>query len=93
MALTVLNKYAEDKRKYSFDYSDLTEIAGGDTIASVGTITAAPSGLTIGTGVVNGTHVDCIISGGTAGVSYVLSCPATLTSTAQKICKGILYVE
>jgi hypothetical protein len=75
----MLTKYQEDSRVAIFDFSLLDEMIAGDTIAS-GTVSASPSGLTLGSVTNTTTAVKVPISGGTSGTKYTLTIDAT---TAQ----------
>jgi hypothetical protein len=66
-------------RVYEWDFSDFDELEAGETISSPA-VTADPSGLTIGTPSVSGSSVFCRLSGGTAGVTYEVTCAVTLSS-------------
>lgn len=63
---------------FSFDFGDEGEIAAGEVIESA-TVTAAPSGLTIGPAAPDsdGSGVLVQISGGQDGVRYKVTCLAT----------------
>jgi hypothetical protein len=71
----LLSKEVVDNRVYSFDWSNIAEIRGGEQIVSA-TITPDLGGLTIGLPViVQSLHlVTARISGGTLGSTYNLEC-------------------
>lgn len=77
-----LTKNVADDRIYTFDFAALEELVAGQTISSA-TVTAAPSGLTIGSPSVVGATVRADISGGTAGVGYILT--VTITTNASAV--------
>ncbi len=70
-------KRAAWSRAYEFDFGDFEEVIAG-AVLSAPSVTASPSGLTIGSPVVSGTDVNVQISGGTAGVAYLVTCTVTL---------------
>jgi len=73
MRVTVINKFPSEDRAYEFDFSEFPEIEkNGETISSVTSATASPSGLTIGaTSILSGSKkVSVRISSGTAGQVY-----------------------
>jgi len=77
-----LRKSPGDIRNYYLDYGAMAEIAvDGETIASA-SITSTPSGLTIGSPVINGTKVVFLITGGTTNATYLITVSAT-TSTSK----------
>ncbi len=83
----VLTKYAAEARQYILDFSQMPEIVGGDTLASVTSVTATPSGLTVGTGSISGATVLVELSGGTSGTLY--SVEAVVATTAGWVLAGV----
>lgn len=74
--IPVLTKQPTENRVYAFDYSLQPEIKdNAETISSTGTVTATPSGLTIGTPTIHadGKQVLVRISGGVDQTNYVVT--------------------
>ena len=82
MAGTLYNKYVADKKRATFKYSgmlapgDTLSLAGGDATVTADSGTPAGSALTITTPVVTSTEVQALVSGGTAGSIYLVTCQA-----------------
>ena len=74
-------KRASDVLDYDFDYTDFLD-AVSDTVSSA-SITASPSGLTLGSKTNTTKKVKQWISGGDVGASYSVVC--TMTSTGGRI--------
>ena len=91
--MDTLQKYAVESRTYRFCLGYVPEIAGGDSIAVVQSVTATPSGLTIGTPVTEGINVYFTISGGVAGTTYTVACVVQTISGAVIEGKGYLQVN
>lgn len=94
------DKYPDDSRVGTFDFSELPEMAGAGHVASA-TITAdpddhaEPGGLQIGTPTVPVDNTDIVkaqISGGIAGTEYVLTCEATTDLAAVIVLPGRLRI-
>lgn len=51
--------------------------ADDDELATVSSVTASPSGLTLGSGTITGTLVKFTVSGGAAGTDYVITVAVT----------------
>jgi hypothetical protein len=79
---TVLTKYQEEARTYSFDFSQVPEIVNGDTIASVISVTASPDGLTITAHSISGTKVLVSIQDGVPTTVYDVVCLIQTSSSA-----------
>jgi hypothetical protein len=79
---TTLQTYSTDRRAFVYDFSQMDEIAGGDTISSVTSITASPSGLTIGSNEIVGGTVEVVLSGGASGTTYTVTCIIQTSSGA-----------
>lgn len=88
MALTIkaLPKLASESILYVFNFEDFAEVVAGETLSSPSV--PAVSGLTIGTPTVTTTVIDdvpigkgvqCLISGGTAGITYSVDCFVTMS--------------
>lgn len=88
MAGTSLKKFKNESRLYDFDFSAQTEIAAGQTIASVTSITSTPFGLTLGSSVIAPAKkiVQVRISGGVVGIKYDLRC--TVLTDQDNILEG-----
>lgn len=65
-------KTSNESRVYSFDFSQAAELVAGQTLTGTPTVSAYPSGLTIGAASISGSKVQAQISGGTAGVIYLV---------------------
>ncbi len=87
----VISKTAFEEVKKEFDFSGV-DVASGEVISSVTSVTADPSGLTISGLLASGLIAQCLITGGVAGVVYKLVC-RVVTSSSQKLEQsGLLYV-
>lgn len=91
MGIGSLIKQPGESRLYSMEFA--ANLAAGETIATVDSVTASPSGLTIGSPVANGTKADVRISGGTAPTTYKVT--FTVTTSASNIleAEGVLVVR
>lgn len=89
---TTLFKYPSEIRSYSFDFSSFEEIAEGDTIASIISVTATPDGLTLGTRSIDGATVRVVISDGTGGTVYRVNCLVATSSGARIEGQGFLQL-
>lgn len=84
------SKTASDVLDYGFYFSLWMPI--GDLISASTTITATPSGLTIGSPTISGMTVSAMVSGGTTGtLNYVVANLIT-TSGRTATCGGFLMV-
>lgn len=90
--LVKLCKKAGWSRRYTFDLSGTDEVRAGETVDTA-TITATPSGLTVGSTVVSSPYAQAQISGGTAGTTYTVSCSFTTSGGATLTADGLLEVE
>ena len=73
MVIDSINKFPAEDRLFKMDFQHFPEIQDtGETISSVTSVTASPSGLTVGATVVlsGGKAITVRLSGGTAGVIY-----------------------
>jgi len=100
--MTALVKRAAETRLYTMDLSLLSEIVGGDTVASVTSVSQfiAASGLVstdltiTSIAVAAGNKgVQCKIAGGTDGVQYLLSFKVLTTNGYTLIGIGYLYID
>jgi hypothetical protein len=91
-----LEKHPSETRVYDFDFTAQTEIAAGDTIASVtsvtssrttggGTLSLAATGFT-------GPRVRVTISGGSAGDRHLVTCTVLTTAGVTLTGCGALEV-
>lgn len=91
--IQTLELVSGETRTYSFDFSLMPEIAtDGDTLSSGASVTASPSGLTLGSASISGNAVTCQISGGTANTVYALSASVTTSGGSTLVGQGILAV-
>lgn len=67
-----LIKQPAESRLYSIDFANL--LGTGESLSGTPTVTASPTGLTIGTPAISGTTVQVRISSGSDGVPYKLEC-------------------
>jgi hypothetical protein len=100
--MTTLVKRAGETRLYTMDLSQLPEIAGGDTVSSVGTVgvsvvgpVGASADLTISSkAVASGNKgAQFKIAGGTDGATYLISVTVTTTAGYTLVGIGYLYVD
>lgn len=90
-------KIASEVRKEVFDFT--SRLAVGETISSASTTCvvysgtdASPSAVISGAAAISGAQVTQMITGGTSGVTYLLTCSA-VTSTSQTLkLEGFLVV-
>lgn len=85
--MSILYKDPIEVRAFAMDFSNFAELAAGDSISSVTSLTVAPNGPTLGTSSISGAQVKFTIMGGTAGSTYTVSCQITTSSGATL--KGI----
>lgn len=86
--------YDSDSRLFAFDYRLWEEIRIDLDHVSSGTVTAEPTGLTLGTPTVVDTQVRVRVSGGTPATVYQLCCKATLASgSILTAAKQLLVLE
>ncbi len=90
-----LEKYPTESRAYDFNFAAQTEIAAGDTIASVTSVAATRTSgggtLTVGSPSASGPRVQVTLSGGSAGDDYTVVC--TVLTTAGKVLVGCGRLE
>ena len=90
MSRTVIGgKYVAETRKETFDF--ISQLASGETISSAATTAvvysgtdATPSTILSGAASISGTQVTQTLTGGVAGVTYMLTVVAN-TSTGQSL--------
>jgi hypothetical protein len=98
-------KHPDESVLFGLDFGNL--LASGETLSSV-TVTATPSGLTIGTAAVQSSAftdeftgatvaanegAKVRISGGTAGTDYALKCTATTSGSNTRVFVATLQVR
>jgi len=90
-ALVTREKYAGEERVCFFDFQYQPEQAeGADLLSPV--VTAAPSGLTIGSPSIFEVGVKVMVGGGEEGVVYVLQCDAETSLGATMTIYGKLKI-
>ena len=80
-----------DQATFNFNWG--AWINGADPVASVTSVTANPSGLTIGVPALNSNIVSVVLSGGTSGINYTVSCQITTQGGTVAKRSGILPVQ
>ena len=87
-------KLVGESRLYDLDFTDQKEIAAGETLTGTPTVTATPSGLTVGVPVLGGANkkVQVQISGGTANTAYLVLCTVGTNGGNTLQGCGTLYV-
>lgn len=78
---TPFPKLPGEARIVTANYVSAAEIVAGATLVSA-VVTADPSGLTIGTPAVSSNQVNFLVSGGTDGTIYTITCLATTNDSA-----------
>lgn len=92
MSLPSLIKQPAESRLFSMDFSAL--LASGETISSVSSVTALPSGLTlVNPAVAAGTRAQQRISGGTDKVAYKVTIRVVTSAGNTLEGEGILQVR
>lgn len=71
----ILTKQPAESRLFDFDFSGKTRIS--ETIVGTPTVTATPSGLTVGTTTASGVVGTVRLSSGVSGVNYKVTCTVT----------------
>lgn len=86
----ILRKHPSDSVRVEFEFATYRLITGQGLSGSP-TVSATPTGLTIGSPTISGTEVHATVSGGTAGVMYAITCecPATTPTETLTISGGI----
>jgi len=93
LSRTTLIKRPDWARTYRWDFSDFAEIEAGQTLTGTPTVTATPSGLTLGSPAISGAYVTCAVSAGTADYVYDLTATVTTSGGATLSIVGKLAVE
>lgn len=70
-APATLYKQPSESRLFSFEFS--ANMSSGETISSITSVIAAPTGVTLGTPTASGTKVQVRISGGTNNTQYTIT--------------------
>ena len=91
MGLKRLFKQPAESRLYDFDFSG--KMRTGETIATVVSVVATPSGLTVGATSFSGQVAQVRLSGGTADTDYKLTCKVTTSASNTLEIDGRLKVE
>lgn len=78
-----LTKRSGESILYALDFAN--QLASGETISTVSSITGAPSGLTIGAGAISGTEVRFRVSAGTSGTRYCITVTITTSASNTRI--------
>lgn len=89
MALTVLDKQPAESKIFQMDFS--ANMAEAETVASVTSVVATPSGLTIGTPAPSGKTAQVRISSGTTGARYKVT--FTVQTSAGNTLEGDGYLN
>lgn len=89
------HKYPDEARRVVFDYSPMTThygvtLTGTPTVA---TISPPDGALSIGTPTRTSSTVEVIISGGTAGLTYVVGCLAATSDSQSARINGSIIVR
>lgn len=93
MPATLVRRLNESPRNYYFDFGLFPEIADdGETVSSVVSVTATPSGLTLSAGAVSGHRARVAISGGVADTTYTLRCVVATSGGSRLECSGLLRI-
>jgi hypothetical protein len=91
MSTTTLIKHPSEHRNMEFGF--VARLATGETITGTPTVTAAPSGLTIGTvTVLDGRVLQFAISGGSNGQVYRITATVATTASQTLVAQGDLVV-
>lgn len=89
MARQTLIKQPGESRLFAMDFAG--QLADGETISAVNSVTATPSGLTIsGAPTYSGAKASQRIAGGSAGVRYVVT--FVVTTSASNVLEGEGYL-
>ncbi len=87
-----LVKQPSESRVFAMDFA--AQLADGESLTSVSSVTAAPSGLTIsGAATLSGAVASQRIAGGTAGVRYVVTFVVTTSASNTLEGEGYLLVK
>lgn len=91
MALVRQTKQPSESRLFDFDFSGKMRTSA--TIASVVSVVAAPSGLTIGSTAFSGQIAQARLSAGTDQTEYLVTCTVTTSDGDTLELDGLLWVE
>ena len=80
-----------DQATFNFNWG--AWINGSDPVLTVNSVSASPSGLTIGTPSLNNNVVSVVLTDGTAGINYTVSCQVTTVGGTVAKRSGILPVQ
>jgi len=83
-AIPRLDKQPAESRLYTFDFSQL--MLTGETVATIDSFTATPSGLTLGTAVASGQRVQNRISAGVTNTQYKIT--VVVTTSLGNVLEG-----
>ena len=86
-----LLKQPAESRLYAMDFS--ANMAAADTISSITSVTATPTGLTLGTAAVSGQRVQFRISSGTGGTQYKITVVIVTSAGDTLETEGYLEVK
>lgn len=85
-----LDKQPSESRVYDIDFA--ANLATGETINAVSSLTAAPSGLTLGSASFTNTKAQVRISGGVTGTQYKITAIVTTSDSNTLEGEGNLLV-
>lgn len=91
-----LEKQPSEIITYAMDFSELldaNELSTTEALASVTSVTASPSGLTLGSGSISGDRVTFSVSGGTDGTTYRIEVTVTTSTGNTRVADGMLVVK
>lgn len=91
MSLQTLEKQPSESRLYDFDFS--ANLVDGETISTISSLTSTPTGLTVGSSVIDGGKVQVRLSAGTTQTLYKLTCRITTSLSNILELDGYLRVE
>ena len=91
MAIGRLTKQPAENRLFDFDFAG--KMRTGETISTVVSVVAAPSGLTVGATAFSGQVAQVRLSGGTDQTEYILTCKVTTSAGNTLELDGLLWVE
>lgn len=91
MSIETLTKQPSESKVFTMDFS--ANLASGETIASVTSVTADISGLTIGTPVVGTRSAQVRISGGTVDTLYKVTFVVVTSASNTLEAEGYLRIE
>lgn len=89
--LPTLEKQPSESLVYDMEF--LGRLDDDETLTAVSSVTATPSGLTIGTASYSGTRAQFRISGGSSGVKYKVTAVVTTSASNTIEGEGYLFVR